>query len=183
MRRCGAPDIEQAQTALRWALLLWNAGRERFRQRERAFAGHQATLARTEARGLCLYVATILGDLWDDVRSGDPKERQRRYPLAGPGQEKSFYHGLPALLGTHVWCRPDARAVEQPSYSENADPHVLPGGTGVASVLQKLQLLRDGRFEAVEAGVCKLIPFVKRLRGRACAGEAARDSRPHPRTR
>lgn len=67
MRRCGAPDMEQAQTALRWALLLWNAGRERSRRRERAFAGHQATLARTLRPALAEEMVMRAG-LWPDDR-------------------------------------------------------------------------------------------------------------------
>jgi hypothetical protein len=67
MRRCGAPDVEAARTALRWALLLWNAGRGRSRQRERAFAGHQATLGRTFRPALAEEMVLRAG-LWPDDR-------------------------------------------------------------------------------------------------------------------
>ena len=100
---------------------------------------------------------------FDLRRTGEPSEPDVELsPRAGT--DAAFFRPMPELLGSCAWCRPNAPAVAEPSYSESADPHVLPDGTGVASVLQKLQLLRDGRFEAVEEGLRRVVPFVKRLR-------------------
>lgn len=130
--------------------------------------GFRITLTGSEFERYTLQ-ATVVADRpyapahFEVSRSSGTGELRIEYP-SSPGADVPFFGPMPGLVGRCVWSRPDAAAVAEPSSAETADPHVLPDGTGVASVLQKLQLLRDGRFEAVEEGVRRVVPFIKRLR-------------------
>ena len=84
---------------------------------------------------------------------------------SGDDPEGAFYRRLAKWrIGTAVYLRISARAAVEPHYSEEEDATVEPDGYGLPSVLQRLQLLRDGRFEEVEAALARIVPSVRRLR-------------------
>lgn len=58
----------------------------------------------------------------------------------------------------------EALRLREPHYSPERDLRMAFDGVGLASVLQRLQIARDGRFEAVEEEVARVVPFAKRIR-------------------
>jgi predicted ATPase len=60
--------------------------------------------------------------------------------------------------------RLDRAVMAQPSYSEEATPTVGPDGANLPAVLDALQGNRREHFEAIEKGLCELVPGLKRIR-------------------
>lgn len=75
----------------------------------------------------------------------------------------AFFDAIPPL-GNGVLLQLDSNALAQPWYSDDPDPHIEYDGTGLAPTLQKLQVLRDGRFERIEEALRKVVPSILRLR-------------------
>ena len=87
------------------------------------------------------------------------------YPLAPTemGAEPEFFGRFPEQRPATL-LQLDAAILAEPQYSDSSDPHVSFDGFGLGPTLQKLQLLRDGRFEAIEQALAGVVPFVRRLR-------------------
>lgn len=91
--------------------------------------------------------------------------QELRYPGADLAEESAFFHSLQARgIGGGVYLRISAKTAAEPHYAEAEDAHIEQDGYGLASVLQRLQLLRDGRFEAIEAALVRIVPSIRRLR-------------------
>lgn len=94
-----------------------------------------------------------------------PARRELKYLGAKEKEESAFFAPLFAQgLGSVVYLRIDAKTAAEPHYSEEEEARVEFDGYGLPSVLQRLQLLRDGRFEAIETALARVVPSVKRLR-------------------
>lgn len=92
---------------------------------------------------------------------GPPDHCELSYPNAA--QEEAFFDGLPKLQPATL-LHLDPALLANAAYSDDADPHISMDGSGVAPTLQKLQVLRDGRFEQIEEGLNKIVPSILRLR-------------------
>lgn len=67
-------------------------------------------------------------------------------------------------LASVVRLRLDATCLAADHYSEEPSPSIDHDGHGLASVLQELQSARDGRFDAIEADLRKVVPAAMRIR-------------------
>lgn len=120
-----------------------------------------------------------------EEKAGGPFEFRLSLTISGPrggGQEKSlevtglkstaigtkeiaFYRTLEQLqAGPVSWLRLSATQLAAPHYASTAAPQLSEDGTGLASVLQHLQGLRDGTLEAIERDLARLIPRARRIR-------------------
>jgi energy-coupling factor transporter ATP-binding protein EcfA2 len=100
--------------------------------------------------------------LWRESATG---RQEIAYPGTEGKEESTFFAPLvQAGLGSVVYLRIDAKTAAEPHYSEDEEARVEFDGYGLPSVLQRLQLLRDGRFEAIETALARVVPSVKRLR-------------------
>ncbi len=80
----------------------------------------------------------------------------------GPG---AFYEEVAAAsLSSVVRMRLDATRLAEDHYSDEKAPRIEYDGEGLASVLQEMLTARDGRFEAIEADLAKVVPGVRRIR-------------------
>ena len=98
-------------------------------------------------------------------RGADAGRRELPYGTPNAKDEVDFFTPLSvAGLGSVVYLNLDAKTAAQPHYSEEEEARVEWDGYGLPSVLQRLQLLRDGRFDAIEASLRKVVPAVQKLR-------------------
>lgn len=67
-------------------------------------------------------------------------------------------------VGSVVRTRLDAARLAEDHYSEERAPLIAFDGEGLASVLQELIGARDGRFEAIEHELAKVVPSLRRIR-------------------
>ncbi|MBM4060798.1 MAG: ATP-binding protein [Planctomycetes bacterium] len=67
-------------------------------------------------------------------------------------------------LASVVRLRLDATQLAADHYSEERSPRVEYDGAGLASVLQEMLGARDGRFEAIERDLAKVVPDARRIR-------------------
>jgi ABC-type transport system involved in cytochrome c biogenesis ATPase subunit len=100
--------------------------------------------------------------LW---RGLDEQRVELVYGEPDPRAEQVFF--APLLdrgLGSVVYLHFNAQRAAEPAYSDDEQAHVEADGAGLAVALQRLQVLRDGRFEQIEAALTRLVPSVRRLR-------------------
>jgi predicted ATPase len=69
-----------------------------------------------------------------------------------------------AGVGRCVQLRLDALRLREAHYSPERDVRMAFDGEGLASVLQRIQIARDGRLEVIEKEVTRIVPFVRRIR-------------------
>jgi len=69
-----------------------------------------------------------------------------------------------AGVGSCVQLRLDALRLREAHYSPERDVRMAFDGEGLASVLQRIQIARDGRLEGIEKDVACIVPFVRRIR-------------------
>lgn len=87
-----------------------------------------------------------------------------RYPREN-GDNAPFWEELyRARLGEVVKLKLRADNLASDHYSDSEVPRIEFDGTGLASVLQYLQGLRDGTLEAIEADLAAIIPSTRRIR-------------------
>lgn len=100
------------------------------------------------------------------VWRGTKTERMKiQYGLPTRKDEDELFEPLHALrLESAMYLRLNARTAAAPHYSDAEQPELEIDGYGLPSVLQRLQLSRDGRFEAIEAALYRVVPSVLRLR-------------------
>ncbi len=60
--------------------------------------------------------------------------------------------------------RLDALRLREPHYSPERDVRMAFDGEGLSSVLQRIQIARDGRLEIIEREVARTVPLVRRIR-------------------
>lgn len=78
---------------------------------------------------------------------------------------QSFMKPLRACqLGSVSALRLDALAAVKPHHAGEEGTRIRHDGTGLPSVIQRLQLLRDGRFEELEMTLAEIVPSIRRLR-------------------
>jgi predicted ATPase len=63
-----------------------------------------------------------------------------------------------------AWLRLSAERIAADHYSESDAPELDRDGSGLATVVQYLQGLRDGRLEAIEGDLARVVPGVRRIR-------------------
>jgi predicted ATPase len=80
------------------------------------------------------------------------------------GLPRATEWGRAAGLGRTVSLTIDPRRARSPSYSDRVPPLVTSDGDGLASVLQYLQTLQDGRFEALSSDMQAVVPSARRVR-------------------
>lgn len=123
-----------------------------------------------EAYGIRAYLAVDAKFRFLAWRGTDDHRRDIGYANLKQGspkrmEEEDFFGPLiGAGAGSVVYLRIDAKTAAEPHYSDEEEARVEFDGYGLPSVLQRLQLQRDGRFEAIEAAVTRVVPSVRRLR-------------------
>lgn len=86
-----------------------------------------------------------------------------------PARNRAYYDNLfkrlrPTSLSSVVRLRLDSFLLGKPSYSDDSNPRVGWDGEGLASVLQRIQIAREGLLEEIERQVAAIVPEARRIR-------------------
>ena len=80
------------------------------------------------------------------------------------GSSDFFVELAPLGLDSVARVQLNAPRLAEDHYSDEKAPRIEYDGEGLASVLQEMLTARDGRFEAIEADLAKVVPGVRRIR-------------------
>jgi predicted ATPase len=108
-------------------------------------------LGKEQTRMQLRYDGQLGGEEWSSVSSFD-------------GGRQVADKMVRAGLGTCTLLCLDALRLREAHHSVDRDLRMAFNGSGLASMLQRIQIARDGRFEAIELEVTKVVPGAKRIR-------------------